>query len=315
MSTGLYSITTRPTGFLLTAAAYNADQQNHVTNQNPSMTGAFSDDVGQMQNTTDPGGVGTEHLAASLAEELGELRFVLAKLGGVTNWYDYANYKVTFSGSTLVVDSLHLTTALAVAYGGTGLTAGHSGGVPYYSADGTLAASAALTANKPVIGGGAGSAPAVGTVSGDTTEFATSTGAKTSGHLATWDASGNLQDGGAVPGAGVFTGKFTDTQQTWPVAGATLTRAHGLGAAPFGVIIVLHCTTAEAGYSIGDEIIMQPGLQNVGGTYIGVTVWCDATNVNVVMNTSARIDALNKSTGAGVVLTNADWKMIIKAWV
>jgi hypothetical protein len=54
-------------------------------------------------------------------------------------------------------------TALPVANGGTGLTAGTSGGVPYYSATGTLASSAALASNALVIGGGAGAAPATTT--------------------------------------------------------------------------------------------------------------------------------------------------------
>jgi hypothetical protein len=48
---------------------------------------------------------------------------------------------------------------LNVASGGTGLTAGTSGGVLYYSATGALASSAALAANFLVIGGGAGVAP------------------------------------------------------------------------------------------------------------------------------------------------------------
>lgn len=49
--------------------------------------------------------------------------------------------------------------AVTVAQGGTGITSGTSGGVPYYSASGTIASSAALAAGKPVLGGGAGTAP------------------------------------------------------------------------------------------------------------------------------------------------------------
>jgi hypothetical protein len=48
---------------------------------------------------------------------------------------------------------------LPVANGGTGLTAGTSGGVLAYTASGTLASSAALAANNVVVGGGAGVAP------------------------------------------------------------------------------------------------------------------------------------------------------------
>jgi len=90
--------------------------------------------------------------------------------------------------------------AVTVAQGGTGITSGTSGGVLAFTASGTIASSGALTANLPVIGGGAGAAPTVGTRSGNTTEFASvAAGAKTSGNVATWDASGNIQDGGAVP--------------------------------------------------------------------------------------------------------------------
>jgi hypothetical protein len=52
---------------------------------------------------------------------------------------------------------------LAVANGGTGLTAGTSGGVPYYSASGVIASSAALAAGALVVGGGAGTTPATTT--------------------------------------------------------------------------------------------------------------------------------------------------------
>lgn len=51
------------------------------------------------------------------------------------------------------------TGTLSVARGGTGLTAGTSGGVPYFSANNTISSSAALGANLLVIGGGAGAAP------------------------------------------------------------------------------------------------------------------------------------------------------------
>jgi len=52
------------------------------------------------------------------------------------------------------------TGTLGVDQGGTGITSGTSGGVPYYSASGTIASSAALAASSLVLGGGAGAAPA-----------------------------------------------------------------------------------------------------------------------------------------------------------
>ncbi len=68
---------------------------------------------------------------------------------------------------------------------------------------GTVTHTGSLTANKPVIGNGTADVT-IGTSSGNTTEFATVTGSLTSGHIATWDASGNLQDGGAAPAAGAL---------------------------------------------------------------------------------------------------------------
>lgn len=69
--------------------------------------------------------------------------------------------------------------------------AGTSGGIPYFSGASTWASSSALTANLPVIGGGAGTAPSVGTRSGNTTAFVTTTGSQTSNDCVKIDASGN----------------------------------------------------------------------------------------------------------------------------
>jgi len=71
------------------------------------------------------------------------------------------------SGNLSNCTNLSLTTGvtgtLPVGNGGTGITAGTSGGVPYFSATNTIASSAALAANAIVIGGGAGVAPATTT--------------------------------------------------------------------------------------------------------------------------------------------------------
>jgi hypothetical protein len=53
-----------------------------------------------------------------------------------------------------------VTGTLPVGNGGTGLTSGTSGGVPYYSASDAITSSAALAQYQIVMGGGAGAAPA-----------------------------------------------------------------------------------------------------------------------------------------------------------
>jgi len=56
-----------------------------------------------------------------------------------------------------------IATPVSVAKGGTGLTAGTSGGIPAYTGTGTIASSGLLAANALMIGGGAGVAPSTTT--------------------------------------------------------------------------------------------------------------------------------------------------------
>jgi hypothetical protein len=63
-------------------------------------------------------------------------------------------------GSALTnLNPASLSSEVSVAKGGTGLTSGTSGGIPYFNAASTMASSVALTANGVVLGGGAGAAP------------------------------------------------------------------------------------------------------------------------------------------------------------
>lgn len=106
-----------------------------------------------------------------------------------------------------------------------------------------------------------------------------------------------------------FTKSFTSTQQTISNAGS-LTLAHGLGAQPSLIQCKLHNTTAESGYSIGDEV-----PTDVTGTNWGA-VTLDATNINIKFLASANgFNITNKSTGASTSITDANWTLICKAWL
>jgi len=105
---------------------------------------------------------------------------ITVKVAGATNTVvipNAARIALFSDGSEIYVaenyfSALTLGAALPVASGGTGLTAGTSGGVLAYTASGTLASSGALTQYGVVIGGGAGAAP-------------TSTAAGTAGYVLT----------------------------------------------------------------------------------------------------------------------------------
>ena len=80
---------------------------------------------------------------------------------GVTCTNQFLRALSAIGASTCASVSLtaDVTGTLPVANGGTGLTSGTSGGVPYYSASNVLASSGALSASQIVLGGGAGASP------------------------------------------------------------------------------------------------------------------------------------------------------------
>lgn len=112
---------------------------------------------------------------------------------------------VAFNGTTgkLIKQAATIT----VAQGGTGLSSGTSGGIPYYSGTTTIASSAALAANAIVLGGGAGVAPAT-TATGTGVVSAIGNNTNSASGLAVLNASGLLAvaQGGtnanATPAAG-----------------------------------------------------------------------------------------------------------------
>ena len=100
--------------------------------------------------------------------------------------------------STATSGAVTVAGTLAVGSGGTGLTSGTSGGVPYYSATNTLASSGALAANALVIGGGAGAAPST---------ITTGTGVVTALGVNTGSSGAFVVNGGALgtPSSGTLT--------------------------------------------------------------------------------------------------------------
>jgi hypothetical protein len=98
-------------------------------------------------------------------------------------------------GTTLTATN---SSVLPVASGGTGLSSGTSGGVPYYSSTSAITSSAALASNALVVGGGAGAAPATVT---------TGTGVVTALGVNTGTAGAFVVNGGALgtPSSGTVT--------------------------------------------------------------------------------------------------------------
>lgn len=112
--------------------------------------------------------------------------------------------------------------------------------------------------------------------------------------------------------SGVFTQSFTSSDQTITAAGS-LTLAHGLSATPYNLAFYLICQTGEAGYSAGD--VVMTGLNSNIASDRGFSAWVDSTNVNIRYSTAVQtLQVPHKTTGVATALTNANWKLRVKAW-
>lgn len=112
-----------------------------------------------------------------------------------------------------------------------------------------------------------------------------------------------------------FTKSFVSSQQVITLAGL-LTLPHGLGAAPSLFQVIAKCITTEGNWAVGDEVVMNGGGDHIGvANGYGIAIYSDTTNVYVRIGASGFYPGLiNKTTGAIVGGTAANWKLIVKAW-
>lgn len=113
------------------------------------------------------------------------------------------------------------------------------------------------------------------------------------------NASNYLINGSELP----VKSQFVSSNQTM-TAGSLITVAHGLAGVPRLIFLQLYCNTAEFGWSIGDVMYIDRSI---------AAVYSDATNVYVRM-LSVAFSIVNKTTGAGATATNANWRMIVRAY-
>lgn len=99
------------------------------------------------------------------------------------------------------------------------------------------------------------------------------------------------------------------------IADNTGTVVHGLEEQPHIVIGVLECTIAEHGYILGNRVI--PHMQiNIDATKSdgGLTFWWDNTNMGYGITAAANLHIVHKTAGTVHALTEANWKVMMRAF-
>jgi hypothetical protein len=130
----------------------------------------------------------------------------------------------------------------------------------------------------------------------------------TTAETETGSDTGRVVTPAALKGALLFSNGFESSNQT-VTPNSNLNVAHSLGARPKVVQVVLKCTTAELGYSVGDEV--EP-IRTVNGVHY-LQIAYDATNVIVIYNGN-NILMINKSTQASANITSGNWAFVVRAW-
>lgn len=210
----------------------------------------------------------------------------------------------------------HVSGTLPVANGGTGLTAGTSGGIPAYTATGTITSSALLTQYGVVYGGGAGAVP-VATAAGTTgqvllanTGAAPTWGTVSTGTVTTVGFTGGIITVATPTTTPAFTVAGTSggvpyfsSASTWATSAALTANAivlgGGAGVAPSttttgtGVVTALGVNTGSAGAFV------------VNGGVLGTPSSGTVTNLTgtASININGTVGATTATTGAFTTVT------------
>lgn len=140
---------------------------------------------------------------------------------------------------------------LTVARGGTGMTSGTSGGIPYFTGTSSMASSGALGASQIVLGGGAGVTPSTPVALGTTVTVlhGNAAGAPTFGAVVlTTDVSGILPtaNGGTANAFFTVSGPAASAKTfTFPNASSTVLTSNA-------AVTAVQGGTGQTGYAVGD---------------------------------------------------------------
>lgn len=127
----------------------------------------------------------------------------------------------------------------------------------------------------------------------------------TSGNVLTSDGTNWTS---AAPAASLVVAKSTAFTVS---LGGLATFAHGQGKAPKSCWLIAKCKTADAGFAVNDELM----LESASGTAVGFeqrnSMYFDTTNIYVRWSSAGALFAGNKGTGVKTELTLANWDLFV----
>lgn len=109
--------------------------------------------------------------------------------------------------------------------------------------------------------------------------------------------------------------EYTSSQLSITSAG-TVTLTHNLGSAPKMVSFSLVCAIAEQGYSVGDVLEGIGFYSSANLTFQrGIALVPNSTEIFCRYGSESSVFGhLNKSNGTYVAFTNANWRVVVRAW-
>lgn len=108
--------------------------------------------------------------------------------------------------------------------------------------------------------------------------------------------------------------KFTSAEQTI-TQGGSLTINHNMTARPRFVEAWLVCKIAEQGYSVGDYLKWDNNHPTSAGTNgNSISIVATSTQLELRYGNSGPLFAITKNIGQPVLLTNANWKLVLEAF-
>lgn len=93
--------------------------------------------------------------------------------------------------------------------------------------------------------------------------------------------------------------------------GTQTTLTHSLGAIPKHMTVELVCKTANLGYSVDDRVVIASKNGNSGN--VGVSSIYNSTQLKFTVG-SVGISLLNATTGTIGSITEASWRIVLRAW-